>query len=252
MWPDGTQCVVTLTFDIDGPFATLRHNPELATIPASSRWASSIQKWARAASLNCLPATPSRQLSSSPTGSPSATRILCGKSLGHEIAYHGYLHKSPSSLGPDEDEGGILDHGSKILEHVRGSRPRGYRSPPWELSAESLNLLHERGFVYDSSLMGDDVPYFVGESDCVPFGRLRMAIALTYANCVPGAYGYPLAGAGLCGDQVNLLRWPSSGSSVPDRSGTRAKVPSTASRSNRNSAHDTFSVLCSGHVPLYA
>lgn len=34
MWCDGTQCVVTLTFDIDGPSPTLRRNPELADHPS--------------------------------------------------------------------------------------------------------------------------------------------------------------------------------------------------------------------------
>jgi hypothetical protein len=33
--------------------------------------------------------------------------------------------------------------------------------PSWELSPYSLDLLAERGFLYDSSLMGDDAPYFV-------------------------------------------------------------------------------------------
>jgi peptidoglycan/xylan/chitin deacetylase (PgdA/CDA1 family) len=83
---------------------------------------------------------------------------------GHEVAHHGYLHEPPGSLRPGEDEGEILDRGSKILEGITGERPKGYRSPSWELSADSLRLLHERGFIYDSSLMGDDVPYFVGES----------------------------------------------------------------------------------------
>ena len=84
---------------------------------------------------------------------------------GHEVAHHGYLHEPPSSLEPDEDEGQILDHASDILESITGERPQGYRSPSWELSANSLQLLHDRGFVYDSSLMGDDIPYYVGEKD---------------------------------------------------------------------------------------
>ena len=44
----------------------------------------------------------------------------------------------------------------------------GYRSPSWELSERSLELLAERGFVYDSSLMGNDIPYLVD----TPRGRL--------------------------------------------------------------------------------
>jgi peptidoglycan/xylan/chitin deacetylase (PgdA/CDA1 family) len=36
----------------------------------------------------------------------------------------------------------------------------GYRSPSWELTPETLALLTEMGFGYDSSGMGDDRPYF--------------------------------------------------------------------------------------------
>jgi hypothetical protein len=35
----------------------------------------------------------------------------------------------------------------------------GYRSPAWELTPDTLGLLGEHGFAYDSSLMGDDRPY---------------------------------------------------------------------------------------------
>ena len=48
-----------------------------------------------------------------------------------------------------------------ILESINGDRPQGYRAPSWELSADSLRLRHECGFVYNSSLMGDDIPCFV-------------------------------------------------------------------------------------------
>ena len=41
----------------------------------------------------------------------------------------------------------------------------GYRSPSWELSEYSIQYLIDRGFVYDSSLMGDDIPYLVTEGD---------------------------------------------------------------------------------------
>jgi peptidoglycan-N-acetylglucosamine deacetylase len=39
--------------------------------------------------------------------------------------------------------------------------PTGYRSPSWELTPETLALLKEHGFQYDSSLMGDDRPYLL-------------------------------------------------------------------------------------------
>jgi peptidoglycan/xylan/chitin deacetylase (PgdA/CDA1 family) len=166
LWDDDIQCVVTLTFDIDGPSATLRRNPELADHPSAISMGEFGPKVGTERILRLLD-----------SHNISATFFVPGwvaerhehivkeiADRGHEVANHGYLHEPPSSLGPDEDEGEILDLGSDILQSITGERPRGYRSPSWELSEDSLRLLYERGFVYDSSLMGDDIPYMVGES----------------------------------------------------------------------------------------
>ena len=80
---------------------------------------------------------------------------------GHEIGHHGYLHEPPASLSRDE-EAAVLDKASAILRPLAGATPRGYRSPAWELSEHSLALLRDRNFLYDSSLMGDDRPYSLG------------------------------------------------------------------------------------------
>jgi peptidoglycan/xylan/chitin deacetylase (PgdA/CDA1 family) len=40
-----------------------------------------------------------------------------------------------------------------------GKRPVGYRAPSWNFSDDTLELLMELGFLYDSSLMADDRPY---------------------------------------------------------------------------------------------
>ena len=82
---------------------------------------------------------------------------------GHEIGHHGYLHLSPATQ-TIEDERTALEKGLEILERLTGERPIGYRSPSWDLSDHSLELLAERGFLYDSSLMGWDEPYLISGS----------------------------------------------------------------------------------------
>ncbi|MHB8574428.1 MAG: polysaccharide deacetylase family protein [Dehalococcoidia bacterium] len=78
---------------------------------------------------------------------------------GHELANHGYCHEVPATLDRAQ-EAQVLDMGSDAIERICGRRPVGYRSPSWDLSPDSLALLIERGFVYDSSLMADDyTPY---------------------------------------------------------------------------------------------
>ena len=82
---------------------------------------------------------------------------------GHEIGNHGYLHSRPKS---PEDEASILDRGNDVLTRMTGQRPLGYRSPGAGLSYNMVELLRQRGFAYDSSLMGDDFsPYYLRSGD---------------------------------------------------------------------------------------
>jgi peptidoglycan/xylan/chitin deacetylase (PgdA/CDA1 family) len=79
---------------------------------------------------------------------------------GHEVGHHGYMHEPPTTLDPDQEEE-VLDKGIAILQRVTGEKPTGYRSPRFELSERSASLMAEKGLLYDSSLMGDDIPYFL-------------------------------------------------------------------------------------------
>jgi peptidoglycan/xylan/chitin deacetylase (PgdA/CDA1 family) len=83
---------------------------------------------------------------------------------GHEIGHHGDMHESPVNLELDEERK-VLDIGLETLEKVTGERPRGYRSPAWELSPNSIRLFQEYGFLYDSSMMGDDFQLYVLEAN---------------------------------------------------------------------------------------
>ena len=84
---------------------------------------------------------------------------------GHEIAHHGWVHENPARFERAQERG-ILERGIDALEAVVGTRPRGYRSPAWDLSHDTISLLRELGFVYDSSMMGHDTyPYYVREGD---------------------------------------------------------------------------------------
>jgi peptidoglycan/xylan/chitin deacetylase (PgdA/CDA1 family) len=85
---------------------------------------------------------------------------------GHEIAVHGYCHETPVGLNRDE-EATLLDRSLVKLRNALGSdfKPVGYRSPAWDLSANSIGILEERGFLYDSSLMAHDyAPYWAQKS----------------------------------------------------------------------------------------
>jgi len=87
---------------------------------------------------------------------------------GHEIGHHGYLHEPPAELGSREAEAAVLDRSLDLIRSLTGADPAGYRSPSWDLSPWTVELLLERRFVYDSSLMGDDyTPYRCRTGDTV-------------------------------------------------------------------------------------
>jgi peptidoglycan-N-acetylglucosamine deacetylase len=96
---------------------------------------------------------------------PDATRSI--QQHGHEIAVHGYCHESPVMLAP-ADEAELLRKSVAKLQTILGGtfQPLGYRSPAWDLSSNSIGILEEQGFVYDSSLMADDFrPYRARRGD---------------------------------------------------------------------------------------
>jgi len=75
---------------------------------------------------------------------------------GHEIGHHGHMHLR-SDTATDQAQREEIEKGLQALAPI--AAPIGYRSPSWELTPTTLQLLTEHGFTYDSSLMGDDRPY---------------------------------------------------------------------------------------------
>jgi peptidoglycan/xylan/chitin deacetylase (PgdA/CDA1 family) len=89
---------------------------------------------------------------------PEVVRAVAA--AGHEIGHHGYCHENPRSLSP-EREREVMERGTAAIRAVTGQTPVGYRSPAWDLSACSVELLLDHGFLYDSSLMANDFsPYY--------------------------------------------------------------------------------------------
>lgn len=87
---------------------------------------------------------------------PAAVKAMVDD--GHEVAHHGYLHENPVA-GDREAERYWLKRGIEVIENATGQKPRGWRAPLYNFSDNSADLLIEEGFLYDASLMGDDVPY---------------------------------------------------------------------------------------------
>ncbi len=64
-----------------------------------------------------------------------------------------------------------IDH----LTEATGERPVGYRAPSWNFSPNTMSIIQELGFIYESSLMADDRPYEILAAG-VPTGIVELPV----------------------------------------------------------------------------
>ncbi len=155
-------CTVVISYDLDGPSGMINRNPRIEDLPS----ARSFGEYGPSVGAPHVLAMLER------VGVPASFYIpgwIADRyprivervaAADHEVGHHGYLHEPPATLDREE-EAAVLDRGIESLRSVTGQAPVGYRSPSWELSAHSEALLAERGFAYDSSLMGSDAPHLL-------------------------------------------------------------------------------------------
>jgi peptidoglycan/xylan/chitin deacetylase (PgdA/CDA1 family) len=86
---------------------------------------------------------------------PESIRI---RDAGHEVGAHGNVHEAVDGMDAEQEEA-VMRAQLRILADQLGVRPAGYRSPSWDVNVRTPDILKTHGFLYDSSLMGDDVPY---------------------------------------------------------------------------------------------
>jgi peptidoglycan/xylan/chitin deacetylase (PgdA/CDA1 family) len=78
---------------------------------------------------------------------------------GHEIGHH--------DMTREQEESGLV-RANELIKKLTGQYARGYRSPSWDLSPHSVELFLKHGFLYDSSMMGNDhTPYRVRQGDVI-------------------------------------------------------------------------------------
>lgn len=156
-WPAGARCALALSFDCDhetfelgqgrasvgrlawGEFGRRRGMPRILQVLARHDVRASFFVPAVSALID-----------------PEALAPIIG--AGHEIGVHGWIHENTSALDLDTERD-LLLQARDTLETLSSTRPVGHRAANWDLSPNTIDLVAETGFLYDSSMMADDACY---------------------------------------------------------------------------------------------
>lgn len=160
IWKGGAQCAVALTFDLDGESLWLSKDPLNARRPGVLSQGAYGPRVGVGLILDLLERFALRATFFVPGWIAERYPDVVQRvhRMGHEIGHHGYAHEWPDPDRP-EAERELFARGLAALERVTGETPVGFRSPAWELTPATLDLLREHGFAYSSNLMDDFVPY---------------------------------------------------------------------------------------------
>ena len=173
-WPNGARVAVLLSFDVDNETVALRFGEPNPGSLSQGQYGSR-QGLRRVVSLldrNGVPATffiPSVSLAIA----PQMAEVI--KASGrHEFGVHGWIHETNATL-PDSAERALLARAVDELTRMTGKRPVGYRAPSWNFSPNTLTILRDMGFRYESSLMADDSPYELLQN-AAPTGLVELPV----------------------------------------------------------------------------
>jgi peptidoglycan-N-acetylglucosamine deacetylase len=157
-WPNGARVAALLSFDADNETISLRYGEPTVGHLSQMQYGARVglPRVLRLLDKYSIPATffiPSVSLQITP-----AMADAIKKSGRHEFAVHGWIHEMNMTL-PDSVERALVRRAIDDLTRITGTRPTGYRAPSWNFSPNTLSILRELGFRYESSLMADDSPY---------------------------------------------------------------------------------------------
>ena len=157
-WRNGARVAVLLSFDVDNETIALRFGEPNAGTLSQGQYGSrqGLRRVVELLDRHRIPASffiPSVSLQLAPEMAD-----VIKKSGRHEFGVHGWIHELNTTL-PDSAERALLTKAVAELTRLTGSKPTGYRAPSWNFSPNTLSILRDLGFRYESSLMADDNPY---------------------------------------------------------------------------------------------
>jgi peptidoglycan/xylan/chitin deacetylase (PgdA/CDA1 family) len=158
-WPGGARVAVLLSYDVDNETVQGLRTGQVSIGPLSQGQYGSRVALPRVVELmnrENVPSTfffPAWSLKIAPEQAD-----LIQASGMHEIAVHGWIHELNTALDGETEER-LLRQAVETITEITGTRPVGYRAPSWNHSPNTLRIVRDIGFLYESSLMADDRPY---------------------------------------------------------------------------------------------
>jgi peptidoglycan/xylan/chitin deacetylase (PgdA/CDA1 family) len=149
---------VLLTFDVDGECIWLCRDPENAKRPVTLSLGQygieeGVPRIKKLLEKYRLPATffvPGFIADKYP-------EVVKGLAEVGEIGNHSWTHTYPDNMESREVEEWEYSSTSDLLEKLTGKRPIGYRSPAWEFSEYTIDILEKMGDIqYSSNMMNTD------------------------------------------------------------------------------------------------
>ncbi|OZM76294.1 polysaccharide deacetylase [Pseudonocardia sp. MH-G8] len=156
-WPGGARVAVALSFDSDHETIPLRDGETRPGKLAQGEYGSRVAAPKILALLaeHGVPASFFMPAVSALLHPGEVESYVAG---GHELAVHGWIHERNMLLSRAE-ELDLTGRAIETLERLSGTRPVGIRTPSWDFSDHTLEIIAQLGLRYDSSLMADDEPY---------------------------------------------------------------------------------------------
>ena len=190
-WPNGVRLPVALTFEHQSGEGV----PLLPGDRPNAMIGGAVQYGARTGIWNILEVLDKLNV--------NATFFVCGTTAekypdavkaaakaGHEIAGMSYQFDRIRTAHPDRERG-MVKKTVKVLADIGGVTIKGWRCPDYRVSPQTLDILSSEGFVWDSSLLNDDLPCLF---DCEGGKLIELPFTTSTADKTYVGYPYPMRG----------------------------------------------------------
>jgi peptidoglycan/xylan/chitin deacetylase (PgdA/CDA1 family) len=116
--------------------------------------------------------------------------VRAAHKAGHEIAGMSFNFEKIRTAGREREQT-MVRRTVKTLQDTCGARIRGWRSPDYRTSPQTHDILSDEGFVWDSSMLNDDLPYLM---DCTGGKLVEIPFSTSTADKTYVAFPYPMRG----------------------------------------------------------